>query len=265
MQPNFRNLTTPVAVTLFLAVIFTAAAQDNWLHRTEINANEAFQIPGAVLEPGTYVMRLAETTDRHVIQFFNEDETELINTTFSVDVQRTEQRADAADDVSLEFEEQPAGDPVRLASWYMPGEQLGLHFFYDDEDQAEAIAEWNRTRAAESPEPEPVRETAESNRAAAPPAPPSPESSREPAAGPAAGLGGPQPQSQPAPQASERQAVSQPEPAQQPSQQALNQNAERAETLPQTATRVPLAAITGLIAIAAGIGIGLVERRWIRH
>jgi hypothetical protein len=259
MQPNFRFLTTPVAVTLFLAMIFTAAAQDNWLHRTQIDANEAFQIPGAVLEPGTYIKRLAETTDRHVVQFFNEDETELIMTTFSVNVQRTEQRADAANDVTLEFEEQPAGVPVRLASWYMPGQQLGLHFFYDDEEQAEAIAGWNRTQVAESTEPEPVRETTESNRVAAPPVLPPSESSSEPAAG----LGGPQSRSPAAEQETERPAASQQDPA--PSGQAPSPDAERAESLPQTATRMPLAAVTGLIAIAACVGVGLVERRRIRH
>lgn len=260
MQLIKQHLASGLAVSVLMAATLAVAnAQDNWLRRTELTVTEPLQIPGAVLEPGMYVMRLAGTTDRHIVQFFNEDETEIITTVTSV----SEQMADFVDEVVLEFEERPANEPLRLDAWYSPGFRTGLHFLYDDEEQAAVIAGWERTRLAANDRQEGVAtEQAAAERRSA-----QSETRSEPSSQSAPGERQARTEQQQEPQADAR-TQSREEIAglggqqqQQQQSQTAQRQASGQETLPRTATNLPLAVLIGLVAIATSLGLGIVAQK----
>ena len=68
------------AATLGLAslILTPAAMADQWNKKTYITINESIQVPGKVLQPGKYVMKLADSpSNRHIVQIYNEREDQL--------------------------------------------------------------------------------------------------------------------------------------------------------------------------------------------
>src|SRR6516225_11795877 len=54
---------------------------DTWDKKTAVTFGEPVEVPGTALPAGTYVFILAPSrADRHLVQIFNEDETQLIAT-----------------------------------------------------------------------------------------------------------------------------------------------------------------------------------------
>src|SRR5258708_25503598 len=75
---NFRPLTISrnfVALS-FAAVLIgsiPSVRADTWDKKTTVSFSQAVEVPGAVLQPGRYVMKLVDlAADRHVVQFMNE-------------------------------------------------------------------------------------------------------------------------------------------------------------------------------------------------
>ena len=71
-----------LALVGFAALIGAASLSgiraDEWDKTTIVTVNEPVQIPGTVLQPGTYTFRLMESpSDRHIVQVFNADGTKL--------------------------------------------------------------------------------------------------------------------------------------------------------------------------------------------
>lgn len=150
MRTIHRKIHSGLAFAVVFALSTAAAAgqeQDNWARTTEITSAEHFQIPGVVLDPGTYVIGLQTTGDRHVVEFYNEDQSEMIKRVITVNEVQTE----FADEATIEFEERPEGEPARLVNWFSPGYRTGLHFQYDEEEQAEALEEWRGAADADRP------------------------------------------------------------------------------------------------------------------
>ncbi len=59
----------------FVAVVSMAgmgiAAADQWDKKTIITTDEVMQLPNMMLQPGTYVIKLAESSsNRHIVQFY---------------------------------------------------------------------------------------------------------------------------------------------------------------------------------------------------
>ena len=58
---------------------------DTWNKKTIMTVNETIQVPNKVLPPGTYVFKLLESlSNRHIVQIFNADETELQTTILAI-------------------------------------------------------------------------------------------------------------------------------------------------------------------------------------
>ena len=121
-----------------LLVAMTAANgwADAWNRKTVITINNPMQIPGAVLQPGTYVFKLADSSsNRHIVQVFNKDETNVIATVLAIPNYRMRPTGDS----ELGFWESPANTPQPLRSWFYPGDNFGQEFAYP-KTQAVAIA-----------------------------------------------------------------------------------------------------------------------------
>lgn len=109
---------------------------DQWNKRTVLTVNETIQVPNQVLPPGTYVMKLLDSpSDRHIVQIFNADETELLTTILAIPDYQLEPKGDTV----FTFWEMPPGQPKALRAWFYPGDNFGQEFAYP-KSKAVAIA-----------------------------------------------------------------------------------------------------------------------------
>jgi hypothetical protein len=127
-----------IAATLGLAslVVVPGAMADQWNKRTIITINEAVQVPGKVLQPGKYVMRLMDSpSNRHVVQIFNEREDQLQTTVLAI----PNYRLQPTGKTEFQWWETAAGQPRALRAWFYPGDNFGQEFAYP-KSEAMAIA-----------------------------------------------------------------------------------------------------------------------------
>ena len=103
------------------------AQADEWSKETSVTLNEAVAIPGQVLQPGTYVFKLADNiADRRVVQIYNESKSHLVATLMTIPAYRNEPTFDAV----FTFEETPDGSPQAIHNWYFARENYGVGFVY---------------------------------------------------------------------------------------------------------------------------------------
>jgi hypothetical protein len=123
-----KTLMTPgvLALALFTITVAPSAKADEWNKQTVITVKGgAVQIQGTVLEPGKYVLKLADSqSDRRILQVFNADETRLETTILA----NAAYRLEPTGDTQLTFAEVPAGQPPAISTWFYPGDNYGLQF-----------------------------------------------------------------------------------------------------------------------------------------
>jgi hypothetical protein len=115
-------------LALLCALIISPGARgDTWDKKTTVTFNEAVEIPGQVLQPGTYVFKLLNSSvNRHIVQVWSEDETLLFATIQAIPTERSEPPNNAL----FEFDERPVDQPVALKTWFYPGDTIGQEFTY---------------------------------------------------------------------------------------------------------------------------------------
>jgi len=126
------------AATLGLAglVLTPAAMADQWNKKTYITINEAVQVPGKVLQPGRYVMKLVDSpSNRHIVQIYNDREDQLQTTVLAI----PNYRMQPTGKTEFQWWETPAGHPKALRAWFYPGDNFGQEFAYP-KTEAMAIA-----------------------------------------------------------------------------------------------------------------------------
>jgi len=110
---------------------------DTWNKKTVITITESMQIPGATLTPGKYVFKLMDSSsNRHIVQVFNEDETSVINTILAIPNQRLRPTGKS----EFGFWEVPAGNTPALRSWFYPGDNFGQEFAYPKQEATKLSA-----------------------------------------------------------------------------------------------------------------------------
>jgi hypothetical protein len=118
-----------IGLMLALAVLMSAAAvhADEWDKKMVLTFSQPVEIPGRVLPAGTYVFKLANSAiDRHIVQVFNADESQIIATVIAV----PRYRATPTDERIITFSEVPAGSTEIIRAWFYPGSNLGQEFVY---------------------------------------------------------------------------------------------------------------------------------------
>jgi LPXTG-motif cell wall-anchored protein len=114
-----------IALTLGLAQ-FRAQA-DQWDKRTVLTVNEPIQIRETLLNPGQYVLKLVDSSsDRHIVQIYNADQTHLINTVMAIPAERVQ----VTGGTRFAMWETPAGSAKALKEWFYPGDNFGQEFPY---------------------------------------------------------------------------------------------------------------------------------------
>ena len=253
-----KLIATALVVAAVLAVLAgrAIAQETNTQEKTFLTFSTAVELPGVMLEPGTYVFKLADSASRNVVQVWDKDEKNMIGHWTFVQAERPR----VTNDTVVMFRETREGATPAVQFWYFPGEKIGKEFIYP-KDQAERIAARTgvNVRSAEAsaalaeagsaPAPEPVAVAAE----------PVAEAPAVVAEAPAA--------AEPAPQAEiaveERQvAAAAPAPLPEPAPRAVGTSGqqEQAAELPRTASPLALTGLLGLLSLAGAAGIRAVRK-----
>jgi len=117
-----------VLVSVMLGALLAPRARaDQWDRKTIVTFSDAVEIPGQVLQAGTYVFRLADSSsNRHIVQIWNADENEVLATVMTIPNWRFE----TPDNSIFEFDERPSKSPQALKVWFYPGNNTGEEFVY---------------------------------------------------------------------------------------------------------------------------------------
>jgi hypothetical protein len=237
-KPIMKSKMFVVAVCLgLLMVVFQPASADQWDKKTILTLNEPMQVAKTTLQPGKYVMKLMDSpSNRHIVQIFNEDQSQLITTVLALPNYRLSPKGET----ELKFEESAVGTPRPLKEWFYPGDNFGQEFI----SPVQAVQVTQTAAVTTAPEPA-VAETKEEVviAQATPPPAPEPEPAPAPEVTPA-----PEPQPEPAP-------AVQAEPAPAPVQE------EAPRQLPETGSPVPLIGLLGFASMGLSFGVRALAKR----
>jgi len=117
---------------------------DDWDKKTNITVNDPIQLPSCctpdhtvTLQPGEYVMALVDSlSDRHIVRIFDKDQKHVITTILAVPNYRLQPTGNTV----LQYWEVPAGQPRALRAWFYPGDNFGQEFVYHKQTAAEIAA-----------------------------------------------------------------------------------------------------------------------------
>ena len=142
-----RTITTSVFCLALTSAVFSPAAKaDEWNRKTVMTFSGPVEIPGVhlkgwgVLPAGTYVFKILDSqSDRHIVQIFNKDETQVFATILAI----PNYRLKVTDKTVVTFRERPAGEPEALRAWFYPGRNYGEEFVYPKARAMELAKETN--------------------------------------------------------------------------------------------------------------------------
>src|SRR5580693_10695648 len=144
------NRTKAKAIVFALGVLFgmvVRANADTWDQKTIFTFSGPVEIPGQVLDAGTYVFKLADSgSDRNIVQVFNKNENSLYGTFLTV----PDYRLKPAGKTIITFDERPSGSPEAVKAWFYPGENFGHDFVYP-KPKAVALAKANNAPVPSMP------------------------------------------------------------------------------------------------------------------
>jgi len=237
-----RGLGIVLCLAVLSVLVVSSARADDWNRKTVITFSGPVEVPGVGqhnLPAGTYVFKILDSpSDRHIVQIFNQDETQVLTTILAI----PNYRLKPTDKTVITFRERPAGEPEALRAWFYPGHAWGEEFVYAKSRAIELAKETNTPVLATGIE-----------LAAAPI-----ETLKTAPVEAVAPTGEP----------IELAQVVEPPPvaAAQPATVAAAQPVTVAsnEPLPKTASPLPLIALIGLLTIGAGFGLSAFSKRAVR-
>ena len=114
-------------LALFCAIFWQTAHAGEWEHSTKVTFGAPVEIPGMVLNAGTYWFVLApDVSNRNVVQIFSDDWSKLYATEQTIPVYR-----DTKDnDTVFIFAERPRAGHEALLKWFYPKRETGCEFLY---------------------------------------------------------------------------------------------------------------------------------------
>jgi LPXTG-motif cell wall-anchored protein len=120
-----RRIVLAFCCTLLLVV--SSALAGEWDKKTTVNIKQAIEMPGFVLQPGTYVFVLADIpSSRHVIRVYNKEENHLYGTVLALPNLRLKPTSDTV----MRFGERAKNQPEAMRAWFFPGDSWGQELVY---------------------------------------------------------------------------------------------------------------------------------------
>jgi len=124
---NIKAVFCLLAVALLGAVVLPSARADTWNKKTVVTFSQAVEVPGKILPAGTYTFQLLDSlSDRHIVQIFNADGSQIIATILAINNYRLEPTGETV----MKFGERPGDSPEALRAWFYPGDNFGQEFVY---------------------------------------------------------------------------------------------------------------------------------------
>lgn len=229
-----KGLGIALCLAVLCVLVVPTANADDWNRKTVISFSGPVEVPGVGqhnLPAGTYVFKILDSqSNRHIVQIFNQDETQVLTTILAI----PNYRLKTTDKTVITFRERPAGEPEALRAWFYPGHEWGEEFVYARSRAIELAKETNTpvlaTRTELATAPVEALKTAPVEAVA------------------------------PTGEPIELAQVVEPPPvaATQPATVASN------ELLPKAASPLPLIALIGLLTICAGFGLSAFSKRAVR-
>jgi hypothetical protein len=116
-----------LAITLLCATVLPSARADTWNKKTIVTFSQAVEVPGKILPAGTYTFVLLDSpSDRHIVQIFNADGSQLVTTVLAINDYRLKPTGETV----MKFSERPGDAPDALRAWFYPGNNFGQAFVY---------------------------------------------------------------------------------------------------------------------------------------
>lgn len=147
----FKSLSLLGALGLLLFLVGKPASADvSW--RSPLTLGEPTEIPGTVLEPGKYMVKVVNTKEtRMVVQFLNADETKVFATVMGIPNYRVETKGHG----EFTYFQRAEGLPQALKTWFYPANNFGVEFVYPKAEAMKlAQARHEEVYAAETAKPE---------------------------------------------------------------------------------------------------------------
>lgn len=145
IQDSIASFSLALAIAAALTASTAVARADAWDKKTTVSFSQPVEVPGYVLQPGKYVMKLVDLpADRHVVQFMNERQSHVYAAAMAIPAYRTE----VSDRTVITFYEARSGQPEPMRYWYYPGDNFGQEFVYPKEHLAEIAAVPHETTPA---------------------------------------------------------------------------------------------------------------------
>jgi hypothetical protein len=138
---KIRLFAVAVTCAATMSVLSPTMSAGLWDKRTIVTFSGAVEVPGTILQPGRYIMKLVDSpSDRHIVQFSNERENHVFATVLAIPAWRE----NPSDKSVFTFYEAPVGQPQAMKTWYYPGDNFGQEFVYPKERLALLLAGVNR-------------------------------------------------------------------------------------------------------------------------
>jgi len=256
-----KSWKTFAAATCLGLLSMTGAMADQWNKKTYLTVSEPIQVPGKVLQPGRYVMRLLDSpSNRHIVQIYNDREDQLQTTVLAI----PNYRLQPTGKTEFQWWETPAGQPKAMRAWFYPGDNFGQEFAYPKTEAVAIAAVTNSNVPTTTATTETEMTTAhvgtvdksgteaELDRQTYNPKPATEVAQNT--ATPAAADNTPR-QTQ-MPQTTQMAQNTQPA-----ADTAMTDTASRARTLPRTGSELPLFGLVGFLALGAGAAVRALGRR----
>ena len=141
---NFRSIAFAAFAGCIGFALLPSLQADTWNKKTLLTVSEPLQVPSCcapghtvTLQPGEYVMILVDSlSDRHIVRIFDKDQHTVITTILAIPNYRLQPTGKTV----FQYWEVPAGQPRALRAWFYPGDNFGQEFAYPKETAAQIAA-----------------------------------------------------------------------------------------------------------------------------
>lgn len=140
---TITRLSAGLCLGIALAASVQVANADVWAEKkSTLTVTERIEVPGAVLEPGTYIIKVAETqSNRNIVQITNTDENKI----FATAIATPHANAERAPNTMFIYYNTAAGTPKALRTWFAPNDRFGQDLVYPKARATELAAMTHET------------------------------------------------------------------------------------------------------------------------
>jgi hypothetical protein len=141
---HFRSIALAVFAGCTAFALLPSLQADTWDKKTTFTVTEPLQVPSCctpdhtvTLQPGEYVMVLVSSlSDRHIVRIYDKDQQNVVTTILAIPNYRLRPTGKTV----FQYWEVPAGQTRELRAWFYPGDNFGQEFAYSKQTAAQIAA-----------------------------------------------------------------------------------------------------------------------------